>query len=93
MAPCDRAVVQPRAAHVLSRSWSATLAHARIFCGVYFIEHGGSLGGSRRRVRGERRRISPPIAMAEWASAAALVLLTVLVATHPFAPSLQHGKH
>jgi competence protein ComEC len=47
---------------------------------------------ARRKNRVERRRFSPPIAVAEWGSAAALAVLTVLVASHPFAPALQRGK-
>lgn len=39
-----------------------------------------------------RRQLSPPIAPAEWISAAALAALTVLVATHPFRPNLDRGK-
>jgi len=39
-----------------------------------------------------RRQPSPPIAPAEWASAVVLEALTILVATHPFAPNLQRGK-
>jgi len=47
---------------------------------------------ARRSGRVARRQLSPPIAPAEWASAVVLAALTILVATHPFRPSLQRGK-
>jgi len=47
---------------------------------------------SRRSGRLARRQLAPPIAPLEWASAAGLAALTVLVASHPFAPSLSRGK-
>ena len=39
-----------------------------------------------------RRRFAPPIRPLEWAAIIALVVLTTLVATHPFAPVLNRGK-
>jgi len=47
---------------------------------------------ARRADRIARRQLSPPIAAGEWAAAAALAALTVLVATHPFRPNLARGK-
>ena len=46
----------------------------------------------RRRDPAARRGLSAPIAVAEWASGAALAGLTIFVALHPFAPKLNHGK-
>ncbi len=37
-------------------------------------------------------RLPPPIAAAEWVSAFVLLALTVLVASHPFAPHLARGR-
>lgn len=47
---------------------------------------------ARRAGRAARRQLSPPIAPLEWASAAALATLTVLVAAHPFRPDLARGR-
>ena len=47
---------------------------------------------ARRASPGARRKLSPPIRPAEWASATALAAVTFLVASHPFAPNLQRGK-
>jgi competence protein ComEC len=41
---------------------------------------------------GVRRKLSPPIRPAEWASALALASFTLLVVSHPFAPNLERGK-
>lgn len=46
----------------------------------------------RRTGRIERRKPARRIAPAEWASGIALAALTILVASHPFAPRLPHGK-
>ena len=45
-----------------------------------------------RANRFARRQFTPPIRPLEWAAIVALVVLTALVATHPFAPVLNHGK-
>jgi competence protein ComEC len=45
-----------------------------------------------RATRLARRQFALPIGLLEWASVAALVALTALVATHPFAPTLTRGK-
>lgn len=48
---------------------------------------------SRRRAgRFARRQLAPLVRSSEWIAAAALAALTLLVATHPFAPSLARGK-
>jgi competence protein ComEC len=47
---------------------------------------------TRRANRKVLKRIPPPINLAEWGSAAALIALTVLVASYPFAPSLAAGQ-
>ncbi|HWF38695.1 MAG TPA: ComEC/Rec2 family competence protein [Candidatus Acidoferrales bacterium] len=47
--------------------------------------------GKRRAQRKKRNQLAAPIALAEYGSAAALLALTVLVATYPFAPSLPSG--
>jgi len=39
-----------------------------------------------------RRKFAPPIRPLEWAAIVALVALTALVVTHPFAPVLNRGK-
>ncbi len=46
---------------------------------------------SRRTGRIERRQLPPPTAPGEWAAALVLSALTVLVASHPFAPNLERG--
>ena len=45
-----------------------------------------------RTTRLARRGFAPAIRAAEWIPALALAVLTVLVATHPFAPALNRGK-
>ena len=45
-----------------------------------------------RANRFARRQFAPPIRPLEWAAIIALVVLTALVATHPFAPVLNRGK-
>jgi competence protein ComEC len=45
-----------------------------------------------RATRLGRRQFTPPIQPLEWASAIVLAALTVLVATHPFAPALNPRK-
>ncbi|MDR3721796.1 MAG: ComEC/Rec2 family competence protein [Candidatus Acidoferrales bacterium] len=46
---------------------------------------------SRQKGRIARRQLPPPIAPAERAAALVLSALTVLVASHPFAPNLERG--
>ena len=50
------------------------------------------VAAARRTGWRERRKLPPPIHPTEWASALALAALTVLVASHPFAPNLARGK-
>jgi competence protein ComEC len=45
-----------------------------------------------RITRFARRQFAPPIRPVEWISALALGMLTILIATHPFAPHLLRGK-
>jgi competence protein ComEC len=45
-----------------------------------------------RSNRFARRKFAPPIRPLEWAAIVALVALTAIVATHPFAPVLNRGK-
>jgi competence protein ComEC len=47
---------------------------------------------ARRMNRIARRGLPPPIHPAEWMSALALMALTILIATHPFATNLVRGK-
>jgi competence protein ComEC len=47
---------------------------------------------TRRLNPSARRKLSPPIRPAEWASAIALASFTLLVASHPFAPNLERSK-
>ena len=47
---------------------------------------------SNRKNRRTRRQLPAPIALTEWLSGAALAVLTIFVAWHPFAPSLERGK-
>jgi competence protein ComEC len=49
-------------------------------------------GGARRASRSAKRKFPPQIARFEWASAALLAVFTILVASYPFAPSLDRGK-
>lgn len=46
----------------------------------------------RRLNPSARRKLSPPIRPAEWASAIALASFTLLVASHPFAADLERNK-
>jgi competence protein ComEC len=47
---------------------------------------------ARRASRVAKRQMPAPIAVAEWASAVVLVILTILVAWFPFSPRLDRGK-
>ncbi len=52
----------------------------------------GRAVAARRLNPVNRRKLSPPIRPVEWASAVGLASLTLLVASHPFAPNLARGK-
>ena len=47
---------------------------------------------AKRAGRVAKRQLAPPIAAAEWAGAIVLAALTLLVASHPFAPSIDRGR-
>ena len=47
---------------------------------------------SSRKNRRTRRQLPAPVTLAEWISGGALAVLTILVATHPFSPTLERGK-
>jgi competence protein ComEC len=47
---------------------------------------------ANRAVRAARRGPPPAIRPAEWIAAVTLASLTILVATHPFAPAIERGK-
>ena len=62
------------------------------FAAFVALAAGVRAAAARRQNRLARRQLSPPVAPIEWASAAALAALTVLVATHPFRPELDAGQ-
>ncbi len=62
------------------------------FAAFVALAAGARAAAARRNNRIARRQLSPPIAPIEWASAAVLAALTVLVATHPFRPNLDRGR-
>jgi len=47
---------------------------------------------ANRATRTARRGLPPAIRPAEWIASVALALLSIIVATHPFAPVIQKGK-
>ncbi len=65
---------------------------ALFFAAFFLLAAAARAAASRRTSRLARRQLAPPIAPIEWASAAGLAALTVLVASHPFAPNLARGK-
>jgi competence protein ComEC len=62
------------------------------FAAFIVLASAARAAAARRTGRLARRQLAPPIAPAEWASAVALAVLTLLVASHPFAPNLAPGK-
>ncbi|HYL68688.1 MAG TPA: ComEC/Rec2 family competence protein [Candidatus Limnocylindria bacterium] len=68
--------------------WLAIL----FFAAFTFVAAIARAAAARRQNRIARRAPPPPIHLVEWISALALVALTILVATHPFAPALEKGK-
>jgi competence protein ComEC len=61
------------------------------FAAFIVLAASARIAASRRTGRIARRQLPPPIAAAEWTSAIVLAALTILVATHPFAPNLARG--
>jgi competence protein ComEC len=62
------------------------------FVAFAFVSAVARAAAARRRNRVARRALPPPIHPAEWISAPALAALTILVAAHPFEPTLEKGK-
>jgi competence protein ComEC len=62
------------------------------FAALILLAASARAAASRQKGRIARRQLPPPIAAAEWISAIVLAALTVLVASHPFAPNLAHGS-
>ena len=62
------------------------------FAALIVLAASARAAASRRKGRVARRQLPPPIAAAEWMSAIVLAALTVLVASHPFAPNLERGR-
>lgn len=62
------------------------------FAALVALASAARTAAARRASRDGKRQMPPPIAMAEWAAAAALAGLTVLIAWYPFAPQLDRGK-
>ena len=62
------------------------------FAALIVLAAAARAAAAHRTGRIARRQLPPPIAMAEWASALVLLALTVLVASHPFAPNLARGR-
>lgn len=65
---------------------------AAFFVALILLAAAARAVAARRMSRTARRQLPPRIGPAEWGSAAVLALLTILVASHPFAPKLAHGK-
>ena len=47
---------------------------------------------ARRRGASARRQPSAPVPMAEWVAGVAVIVLAILIATHPFRPRLPYGN-
>jgi competence protein ComEC len=62
------------------------------FVSLIFLASAARAAAQARKHRRTRRLLPAPITLAEWASGIALAILTVIVAWHPFAPSLERGK-
>ncbi len=70
----------------------AWLALAFLRCFVALAVCGARRAAAERMHRTARKQFSPPIALAEWAIGGRAAALTLLVATHPFAPNLAARK-
>jgi competence protein ComEC len=62
------------------------------FAAFVVLAFSARAAASNRKHRRTRRQLPAPIALAEWISGGALAALTILVASHPFSPSLERGK-
>jgi competence protein ComEC len=62
------------------------------FAALIGLAAGARAEARRRSGRAARRQLAPLVRVPEWIAATALAALTLLVATHPFAPSLAQGK-
>ena len=62
------------------------------FAALIVLAAAARAAAAQRTGRLARRQLPPPFAATEWISAFSLVALTVLVASHPFAPKLARGK-
>jgi competence protein ComEC len=88
-----------------SVSWFARLPHVSyripgpplwlillFFAAFVILAAAARAAAAKRTGRIARRQLAPAIAPLEWASVSGLVALTLLVASHPFAPDLSRGK-
>jgi competence protein ComEC len=62
------------------------------FAALIVLAAAARAAAAERTGRLARRQLSPPIAASEWISAFVLLALTVLVASHPFAPNIERGR-
>lgn len=62
------------------------------FIALICLAGAARVAATLRTMRFARRNFAPPIRPAEWISALALGMLTILIATHPFAPYIDRGK-
>jgi competence protein ComEC len=62
------------------------------FSALLALAAAARFAAGKRMGRTARKQLPPPIAPTEWTSAAVLLALTILIATHPFAPNLARGK-
>jgi competence protein ComEC len=65
---------------------------AAFFATLILLAASARTAAARRRPRSVRRSLPSPIARVEWVAAVLLAGFTVLVAWHPFAPDLEHGR-
>jgi competence protein ComEC len=65
---------------------------AAFFATFIVLAGAARMAAAMRKNRATRRRLPLPIAPVEWISALTLAGLTILVASHPFAPNLKRGE-